>query len=82
MSVWIEMVAVRMAVRTHLVHSSVSVLVSAVDSKQMEQAVSVCIALLFLTLSACTRVMVVVLSVCVSITMLTATHLVYMLKTR
>ena len=51
MSVWIETVAVWMAVRTPLVHSSVPVLVSVVDSEQMEQAVLVCIALLLLFIS-------------------------------
>ena len=43
MSVWIEMVAVWMAVRIPLVHSSVPVQVSVVDSEQMEQTVLVCI---------------------------------------
>ena len=38
------LMAVRMAVRIPLVHSSVPVLVSIVDSEQMEQAVLVCTA--------------------------------------
>ena len=43
MSVWIEMVAVWMAVRIPLVHSSVPVQFLVVDSEQMEQTVLVCI---------------------------------------
>ena len=43
MSAWLEMVAAWMAVRTLWVHSFVIVLVSVMDSEQMELVVLVCI---------------------------------------